>query len=454
MKRLFLALLSLAALTFTACNTNNPDGPIPDSFPKKHLIEEFTGQDCGYCPDGMNCISDFTANDTNFIVVLHHYGYKQDHFTVSGSKTITNTLGVNGAPSMTIDRAKTKTEDGSQTVFHPGYLPTTDKAQFATTTYASIEIKNSYNPDSRVLTARISGAVCTNDHPELYLTIMVKESGMLDVQADYYGSFEGWKEFRHTNAVRAFLTDAKGDVVTIKKQRYETEYSVVLDDNWVPENCMVVAILSENFKPVIQAEERPVVAGSKGGSDITHGGVTPVPVADYYPEPNATNGPSAYSGKEADTLTISQTAITGRGSDINEWTIMAADPDGNVKVNGTRCIPFVYLYLYVASDATTLPTGTYELNRSGQIGTAYAGYRNDELQQLEGCIFYYTGRSSYRQGYLDPKATWMIADGTLTITEEGWELVGHARNGSDIHLVGTTPIEQVSASAPAKLKRL
>ena len=85
MKRLFIALLSLAALTFTACNTNNPDGPIPDSFPKKHLIEEFTGQDCGYCPYGMNCISDFTANDTNFIVVLHHYGYKQDHFTVSGS---------------------------------------------------------------------------------------------------------------------------------------------------------------------------------------------------------------------------------------------------------------------------------------------------------------------------------------------------------------------------------
>ena len=135
MKRLFIALLSLAALTFTACNTNNPDGPIPDSFPKKHLIEEFTGQGCGYCPYGMNCISDFTANDTNFIVILHHYGYKQDHFTVSGSKTITNTLGVNGAPSMTIDRAKTKTEKGSQTVFHPGYLPKTEKAQFTTTTY-------------------------------------------------------------------------------------------------------------------------------------------------------------------------------------------------------------------------------------------------------------------------------------------------------------------------------
>ena len=453
MKRLFFALMSVAALAFTACNTNNPDGPIPDSFPKKHLIEEFTGQGCGYCPYGMNCISDFTANDTNFIVILHHYGYKQDHFTVSGSKTITNTLGVNGAPSMTIDRAKTKTEKGSQTVFHPGYLPTTDKAQFATTTYASIEIKNSYNPDSRVLTARISGAVCTNDHPELYLTIMVKESGMLDVQADYLGSFEGWKEFRHTNAVRAFLTDAKGDVVTIKKQRYETEYSVVLDDNWVPENCMVVAILSENFKPIIQAEERPVIEGTTGGADIECGGVTPYPVADYYPEPSATTAPKDYSGVDADSISYALVYSELVGN-LKEWVIMAYEENANVKVGGTRCVPFTYIYLYTEASATEIATGTYELNNSRTAGAALAGYRDDAQQQIDGSIFYYTSRNYLKQRSLDPRATWLITDGTVTLTEEGWEVVGHARNGSDIHIVGTTPVEYYQGNAPAKLKRL
>lgn len=453
MKRLFIALLSLAALTFTACNTNNPDGPVPDSFPKKHLIEEFTGQDCGYCPYGMNCISDFTANDTNFIVVLHHYGYKQDHFTVSGSKTITNTLGVNGAPSLTIDRAKTKTEDGSQTVFHPGYLPKTEKAQFTTTTYASVEIENNYDAANRQLNIKVSGALATQDHPALFLTVLVKESGMVDYQSDYYYSFEGWEEFRHTNAVRAFLTDAKGDEVSVKKNRYSTEYTLVLDENWVAENCMVVAFLSEEFKPVVQAAEKPAVAGTKGGADIEHGGIKAVPVSDFYPEPSATAAPKDYSGVDADSISYALVYSELVGN-LKEWVIMAYEENANVKVGGTRCVPFTYIYLYTEASATEIATGTYELNNSRTAGAALAGYRDDAQQQIDGSIFYYTSRNYLKQGYLDPRTTWLITDGTVTLTEEGWEVVGHARNGSDIHIVGTTPVEYYQGNAPAKLKRL
>lgn len=453
MKRLFIALLSLAALTFTACNTNNPDGPIPDSFPKKHLIEEFTGQGCGYCPYGMNCISDFTANDTNFIVILHHYGYKQDHFTVSGSKTITNTLGVNGAPSLTIDRAKTKTEDGSQTVFHPGYLPKTEKAQFTTTTYASVEIENNYDAANRQLNIKVSGALATQDHPALFLTVLVKESGMVDYQSDYYYSFEGWEEFRHTNAVRAFLTDAKGDEVSVKKNRYSTEYTLVLDENWVAENCMVVAFLSEEFKPVVQAAEKPAVAGTKGGADIEHGGIKAVPVSDFYPEPSATAAPKDYSGVDADSISYALVYSELVGN-LKEWVIMAYEENANVKVGGTRCVPFTYIYLYTEASATEIATGTYELNNSRTAGAALAGYRDDAQQQIDGSIFYYTSRNYLKQGYLDPRATWLITDGTVTLTEEGWEVVGHARNGSDIHIVGTTPVEYYQGNAPAKLRRL
>ena len=453
MKRLFFALMSVVALAFTACDTNDPYGPIPDSFPKKHLIEEFTGQDCGYCPDGMNCISDFTANDTNFIVVLHHYGYKQDHFTVSGSKTITNTLGVSGAPSMTIDRAKTKTEDGSQTVFHPGYLPTTDKAQFATTTYASVEIENNYDAANRQLNIKVSGALATQDHPALFLTVLVKESGMVDYQSDYYYSFEGWEEFRHTNAVRAFLTDAKGDEVSVKKNRYSTEYTLVLDENWVAENCMVVAFLSEEFKPVVQAAEKPAVAGTKGGADIEHGGIKAVPVSDFYPEPSATAAPKDYSGVDADSISYALVYSELVGN-LKKWVIMAYEENANVKVGGTRCVPFTYIYLYTEASATEIATGTYELNNSRTAGAALAGYRDDAQQQIDGSIFYYTSRNYLKQGYFDPRATWLITDGTVTLTEEGWEVVGHARNGSDIHIVGTTPVEYYQGNAPAKLKRL
>ena len=244
----------------------------------KHF--EFTGQSCGYCPYGMDCIHDFMADDTNFILVLHHYGYQQDHFTVTGSKKITNKLKVEGAPNMTINRAKTAyRENGvkrSEVVFHPGYLTSVDKTQFEQKTYASVNIQNTYDPSSRELKIKVSGALCTTDYPSLNLTVLIKESGMIDSQVDYSLSSSVWKEFRHANAVRAFLSAAEGDPITVTNQRYSENYVIDLKDAWVPENCMVVAFLSEEFQPVVQAAQKPVVDGTKGGADILHGGITPL----------------------------------------------------------------------------------------------------------------------------------------------------------------------------------
>ena len=454
----FLALIGLSALLLTACEPNTPQEPILDSYPKKHLIEEFTGQDCGYCPYGMNCIHEFMGNDTNWVLVLHHDGYQKDHFTVSGSQTITKAMKVDGAPIASINRAKTnyKNDNGrsvNAVVFHPGYLETVDKSQFETTTYASIRISNSYDADTRKLKIKVYGALSRNDINELQLTVLIKESGMVDYQQDYYYSYEGWKEFRHTNAVRAFLTEAKGDPILISKQRYNEEYTITLDDKWNAENCMVVAFLSEDFQPVIQAEQCPVVENTKGGSDISHGGITPVPVADYYPEPDAVKGPSDYSGLEVDTFTYSEHAYTAYSTyGFNFWTIMTYNKSKNVKVENTTCIPFAYIYLFSSLDQTTLPTGTFELNTSLEPGTAYAGFRDDEQMEIGGSTLYYTNKAYFNQGYLTPAAQWLIADGTLTIGEEKWELVGHARNGAPIHMVGPTPTQQ--SKMPFKAPRI
>ena len=216
---------------------------------------------------------------------------------------------------------------------------------------------------------------------------------------------------------------------------------------------MVVAFITQNFQPVIQAEQAPVVSGTQGGADIQHGGVTAVPVPDYYPEPSATTAPSDYSGAATDTMTYSQASYQNN-SGARLWTVMTYNANHTVKVGSTTCVPFAYLYLVTETSATSIPTGTYELNLSGEPGSAYAGYRNDELQSLGGSMLYYTGKAYFDQGYLDYKAQWLLADGTVTVTETGWELTGHARNGADIHLVGSTAIKTSRSNVPAQLKRL
>lgn len=471
MKRIFsyVALISLSAWALTACEPKNtpvePEDPgtKPDttvvpveedsvfSFPKKHLIEEFTGQGCGYCPYGMDCVHDFIKNDTNWILILHHDGYAVDNFTVSGSTTITKALNVDGAPSITINRSKTNYGSKKATVFHPGYLPNTKKSQFAETTYASIGIQNTYNPATRELNIHVSGKIGKHEAEQIQLTVLIKESGMVDYQSDYYETFAGWSEFRHANAVRLFLTASKGDAVTINGYDYEADFTATLKDTWVPENCMVVAFLSEAFKPVVQAEQRPVVEGTSGGADILHGGITRVPVDDFYPEPNATDGPNTYSGSKQTSMTYVEAGYQSYSANgVNLWTIMAYDATASVSVNNTNCVPFCYLYLFTELSQKTIPYGTYELNDSMEPGTAWAGYRDDENFEIGGCEFYYANKIYFNQGYLVPEAEWLIVDGTLTISSTNWTLSGHTRNGASVNLVGTTPISNSSAAMPAK----
>ena len=449
---LFWAVCGLL-ISLTACEpTSGPQAPASGAFPKKHLLEEFTGQDCGYCPYGMDCVRDFIQNDTNWIVVLHHYGYSPDHFSVAGSKDITKKMGVSAAPNVTIDRTKTKSDAGTKLCFHPGYLSTAKKTQFADSTYASIELDNQYDAATRTLKVHVGGLVLSGDAPALKLTLMVKESGMVDYQEDYYYTFNGWQEFRHCNAVRAFLTDPLGDEVTVAKQRYSADYELTISDKWVAENCAVVAVLSEDFKPVVQAEQKPVVAGTKGGTDIVHGGITEVPVADYYPEPGTDIAPSTYSGQEADTLTVA----TGFYEDyiaygFRLWQIQAYSTEQTMLINKTKCVPFAMLMLFTSVGASSIPAGTYEFNRTLQPGTAYAGFRDDENKTVDGSMYYYTSLSYLQQGNLLPEAQWLVADGELVVTETGWELTGHARNGSNIHMVGTSAIKNGGkAQAPAR----
>ena len=357
---------------------------------------------------------------------------------------------------MTINRAKTSyLEEGikrSATTFHPGYLTDVDKAQFEKTTYASVNIQNTYDPSSRELKIKVSGALCKQDYPSLNLTVMVKESGMIDSQADYYYSFEGWKEFRHTNAVRAILTNAKGDELLVDSTRhYKEEYTLTLKDAWVPENCMVVAFLSEEFQPVVQAAQKPVVEGTKGGADIPHGGITPVPVPDYYPEPDATSSPQDFSKRERDTLAVSYAYSESYPSDgLVFWTIQAYNTSYSVAVGRTPCIPLVQLYLVMPyEDKPALPTGTFQINASEEPNTVIAGIRNDEEAQIYGSQFYFTDKSYFAQDYLNPKAQWLITSGSMIINKEGWTIDGTTFNGSEIHLSGA-PLTIPQTAAPVR----
>ena len=266
MKKILTSILLFVAVIMSAQE-------VPTSFPRKYLIEHFTGAACIYCPEGMYCLDQYFRNSTTpCIWVSHHYGYEPDEYTISESEKIGRTCGVPGAPMIAINRTKIT---GTSVAFDPRFLPNDGMAELidakcGTTAEASVEINHTYDAATRDMTIMVSGQVANVDVTEYLLTVLIKENGLIGKQADEGDlSFEGkgWIEFVHPRVVRDLLcSDALGDKVTVENQAYSKTYTYKLPENFMAENCVIVAyITGSTKKPVINAEEKPVVAGTTGG---------------------------------------------------------------------------------------------------------------------------------------------------------------------------------------------
>jgi hypothetical protein len=274
MKKIFSLLLLFTVVTMSAQEA-------PTSFPRKYLIEHFTGDQCGNCPAGMYSIVTYTqATATPCIWVSHHYGYNEDEYTIAESKKIATLVGVQGAPSMAMNRTKVT---GTDIAFHP--LELADNAvvksiaaKCDTTAEASVVINHTYNVETRELNLTVSGQVANPTTTEYLLTILIKENGLIGKQADYYYSWKtaGYKEFLHPCVARDVITDSQlGDTVKVENQAYSKTLTYTVSKDWVAENCCIVAyITSLDKKPVINAEEAPLVAGTTGGVEYLPMGIT------------------------------------------------------------------------------------------------------------------------------------------------------------------------------------
>lgn len=276
MKKIFTVLVLLCATLVVSAQE------VPSSFPRKYLIEHFTGDQCGYCPYGMYSIMEYAAyyTTTPCIWVSHHYGYNTDEYTISESAKIASTCGVDGAPNMAMNRTKVM---GTTIAFHPGYLVEDGMAatianKCDTVAEASVVINHTYNADTRELNVTVSGQVANTITTAYLLTVLIKENGLIGKQADYYWSWKtaGYKEFMHPCVARDLLTVSQlGDTVKVENQAYSKTFTYTVSEKWVAENCNVVAYITPlSKKPVINAEETPLVAGTTGGKEYQPFGIT------------------------------------------------------------------------------------------------------------------------------------------------------------------------------------
>ena len=213
-------------------------------FPRKVLIEKFTGQSCSACPNGAEIIkATRAAFEGRSIEVAHHEGFGPDAFTIDESKEYANFFYSQPkfSPAIMIDRNVANSENPESVVgrVNDNATPlfTEDALAKALESIAplNINITHTYNETNRQLAVTISGEAI-QALPNARVNVWLTQSNIKAFQ------IKGGDDYSHNHAIRATLTGTWGqELVLTPDNKYEMtfryqlpekigDFDVVIDD--------------------------------------------------------------------------------------------------------------------------------------------------------------------------------------------------------------------------------
>ena len=384
MKRSIIILLLLAGLKMSA--------ETPTFFPRKFLLEHFTSANCNMCPLGMKYIAEYLDKQTSpYIWVSHHAVYGTDEYTIPASNAIAmNYLGMN------------RTEQDGLLVIKAWDLDYWNedgrKVADDTVAEASVVIEHQFDKVSRRLDVKVSGQVANSGRKEYLLSILIKENGLVGRQEDAYSSWKGakWQEYMHPRVVRDMVTATFGETVKVENQRYSYSTSYVIDEEWIAENCCVVAYLTPLEKsPVINAEQAPLVAGTEGGEQYGPYGIT------------ESKGPNA-------SISFDSVRVTRLSNGQLELMLTSTK---TMKTYAGICKQVGYVYVNTMD--SVLQAGVYPIEEGDAEGSITAGYRVDEKETLGGSRLLYAVSADLKNGIVTPIHMWRMSSGEMRVDTDG-----------------------------------
>lgn len=271
----------LFALSFFSCDEvaptvtgimDIPGGPEPPDLtdqPRNVLIEEFTGVRCVQCPAGSALIEDLLAVHGNQLVAVSiHSGifsppYEDSQFdfrTDAGDAILTYLGEPLGYPSAVVNRKLFEGEFDLQ--LGDGLWAGFISDEKALPPKVKIGVTPAYDEATREVKMTVFMLPAETITEEARLSIMFTESGIVDLQK-VPGLGTPKPDYVHKHALRGMATDFTGDIIGADLTAgalIEKEYTFKLPDEWVAENCHIIAFVSlSGNKEVLQAVQVGVI---------------------------------------------------------------------------------------------------------------------------------------------------------------------------------------------------
>jgi hypothetical protein len=260
---------------------NNPtEAPtIVSSQPsnKNVVLEEFTGVNCQYCPDGhkrANQIKDSNPERVS-VINIHQgsYAYVIPDYRTDWGDAIANQTGLTGYPSGTVNR---HVFSGGKTILERGSFATRSTTILAQPSYVNVAARATVNENSRELIVDVELYYTADGSPVNLLNVALLQDSILGPQiggSTYYPEMFKNGKYQHNHMLRDLLTKQWGDSIrqtsagTFVAKRYV--YDIPEAYREIPVNLdklEIVAFVAEGKQEIVSGNSSKVAKSSDTGN--------------------------------------------------------------------------------------------------------------------------------------------------------------------------------------------
>ncbi|MEL6562427.1 MAG: Omp28-related outer membrane protein, partial [Bacteroidota bacterium] len=247
---------------------------------RKVLIEEFTGEWCGWCPEAAHNLETLVEEHPYVLTVGIHNG---DGLVFDNEDIIRDAFGINGFPGGLVGRVNLVNVGYNSNPIDPAIANEYNRQIYNETVMAGVGISSKYVGSD--LEVDVSINFYENIQEEVRVTIYIIENEVMGgTQQNYFSNNAGFENyyyypkpaqlsnFVHQFVLRKAATDILGDVIpaesVVKGSTFNLETKTVDMSNYRSENSYVIAFIHypmSGSKKILNAQQ--VKAGQSIGID-------------------------------------------------------------------------------------------------------------------------------------------------------------------------------------------
>ena len=270
-----LSLAVLAVMTVFPALAQNEQFVSTEVSNKNVVIEEYTGINCGYCPDGHKRANEIAAANPGrvFVINVHVGSYAANTYTTQWGNALANQTGLTGYPAGTVNRhvfpdLLSQGESGTHTVtdLSRGHWATAAGRVMAETSPVNIAARGTLDWSTRELSITVQlyytadEANATNKLNVAILqdNVIGSQSGASLNPAQQVGS-----QYRHMHMLRHLITGQWGEDVTTTTQGsfVEKNYTYTIPASLGSPNAIAAKLEDLQFVAFVAQGQQEILTG-------------------------------------------------------------------------------------------------------------------------------------------------------------------------------------------------